>query len=122
MATSAVIKLTDTAGNCVCQIYKHWDGYPEGLGQDLKNFINSEKLVNDIPTDSVNIKLFSGFSDFIAQLIWKLKDSGELGKPIKGDVYIYSPEDELSFVEYIYEINSKLELSCFDYNGRHISI
>lgn len=66
MATRAVIKLIDGQNNIVCQIYKPWDGYPSGLGQSLKNFINSGTLVNRLTTDSSNLLKFNGFSDFIA--------------------------------------------------------
>ena len=35
MATRASIKISDCDGNFIANIYHHYDGYPEGLGQKL---------------------------------------------------------------------------------------
>ena len=32
----------------VCSFYRHWDGDPNGHGQDLKNWLTGKKLINGI--------------------------------------------------------------------------
>ncbi len=32
----------------VCSFYRHWDGYPEGHGKDLENWLKDKTLTNGI--------------------------------------------------------------------------
>jgi hypothetical protein len=48
MATRASIQFTNKEGQTLVTIYKHYDGYPFGLGQDILNIISNKPITNGI--------------------------------------------------------------------------
>ena len=99
MATRASIKISNANGKFVANIYHHYDGYPEYLGQKLIDFIQSGKIVNGIRMGASGIQ-FNGFNDLAASLVVHLKD--EIGN---GNVYLYNEDDYGQCGEdYLYEI------------------
>ena len=65
-------------------IYKHWDGYPEGWGASLANFLVSIKVVNGIDPDEIEW-VANGMGCLVAQFIKQTKDRA-------GDLYVYPPD------------------------------
>jgi len=59
----------------VAIIYRHWDGYPSGHGQDLYNFLNGLKIVNGIGGDMPK-RYANGPGRLASQLIAYLQDEG----------------------------------------------
>jgi hypothetical protein len=68
-----------------CCFYKHWDGYPTGLGAKIKAFGYKIALVDGISGDETN--LADGMGCFATQLIAHLKGAS----PGPGDIYMESP-------------------------------
>jgi len=73
MATRASIKISDSNGNFVANIYHHYDGYPEGLGAKLIEICDSGKIVNGLtlaPGKKFNgqISYLMGFMIWLVQL------------------------------------------------------
>lgn len=66
-------------------VYHHYDGYPDGVGSKLVNFLQSKKMVNGI---SDMYKQFNGFECMVAQYISKFKDNKA------GYVYLYPISDD----------------------------
>ena len=89
-------------------IYRQYDGYPEGHGRDLAEFITSRRFVNGISGDPT--KVFNGAGCFAAALITYLKaerggdsiSDGLGGEIHAGGVYITAPDAPNE--EYNYEI------------------
>ena len=80
------------------QIYHHYDGYPEGLGVTLANYLNPKKIVNGIPLKPTSsVDLANGMGCLAASLIKHLKE-----KP--GNVYIDYPNAERIDIDYTYYI------------------
>ena len=98
MATRASIKISDCDGNFIANIYHHYDGYPEGLGQKLIDICDSGKLVNGLSAGSG--KQFNGFNDLACSIVLELKEhSGD------GRVYLNTEDDYGKCGEdYLYEI------------------
>lgn len=102
MATRASIKFSDKNGNFLANVYKHYDGYPEYLGEELLN-LTSGKIVNGLTmkpdgTHHVLGEMFNGMGCLVASVIAKLKDQ-------PGDVYLYSEMDYGNCSEdYLYEV------------------
>lgn len=102
MATRASIKFSDKNGNFLANVYKHYDGYPEYLGEELLK-LTSGKIVNGltIKPDGVHHvlgEMFNGMGCLVASVIAKLKDQ-------PGDVYLYSEMDYGNCGEdYLYEV------------------
>ena len=55
------------------RIYQQFDGYIDGVGHDLANFLKSRKICNGIPIGTDDI-LANGFGDLVAQYIAETKE------------------------------------------------
>ncbi len=124
MSTRSITVVKDENGRKIIEMYRQMDGYPTGMGQDLKSFINSGKMVNGISRDE-DYKQFNGIECFTAQLIADQKDGS-------GGIYLYAPKtdfkskkrySEVYGAEYYYEIDVELNLRCWDtYSGEEIDL
>jgi len=98
MATRASIKISDCDGNFIVNIYHHYDGYPEGLGQKLIDICNSGFIVNGL--NAGNGKQFNGFNDLACSIVFELKEHSGNGR-----VYLNTEDDYGKCGEdYLYEI------------------
>ena len=98
MATRASIKISDSDGNFIANIYHHYDGYPEYLGAKLVEICNSGKIVNGLSARQG--KAFNGFSDLACSIVFELKESSGGGR-----VYLNTEDDYGKCGEdYLYEI------------------
>jgi len=80
MGTRALVSIEDEANNEIVVIYRQYDGYVEGLGEELWNFLKDMKVVNGLP--GLDEKTANGMGCLAAQLVDHLKD-----RP--GNVYLY---------------------------------
>jgi hypothetical protein len=103
MSTNALVRVyedgEDGEEELLC-IYQHYDGYPEGLGAELRAFAKPYKITNGTRYE---VNTANGISDFAAQLVWYMKQ-GKDGKPEIGNVYIYPPGTKDCGEEYEYQI------------------
>tara|TARA_Y100000034_G_scaffold107034_1_gene136202 strand:- start:140 stop:580 length:441 start_codon:yes stop_codon:yes gene_type:complete len=86
----------------VVNIYRHYDGYPEGMGLDLAEFLSEFTIVNGLGEDSYKPKIANGVGCLAAQLVQFLKDG-------PGNVYLETLDGDPgdSWEEYIYTIYPK---------------
>lgn len=84
MGTSATIRFKHEGDNntILVNVYHHYDGYIEGVGHDLAEFLLSKKIVNGITCFDNMHAIANGFSCLIAQYISYVKKG-------PGEVYIY---------------------------------
>lgn len=85
MATRALIVVLDKNGSGICNIYKHWDGDPQFLGEKLRKFAHSVRLGDGVGS-SPTPNYASGMHCFAAQLVSNLKERD-------GDVYLFPPDN-----------------------------
>ena len=98
MATRASIKISNSDGSFVANIYHHYDGYPEALGARLIEICDGS-IVNGLNSGQAG-KTFNGFDDLACSVVFELK--GETGN---GRVYLHSEKDYGECGEdYLYEI------------------
>ena len=98
MATRASIKISNSDGGFVANIYHHYDGYPEALGARLIEICDGS-IVNGL-NSSQQGKTFNGFDDLACSVVFELK--GETGN---GRVYLHAEDDFGQCGEdYLYEI------------------
>ena len=107
MATRAIIRVaereegvsfSEQTDKIRVQIYHHHDGYPEGLGVTLANYLNPKKIVNGIPLKPTSSgDLANGMGCLAASLIKHLKE-----KP--GNVYVDYPYQDRIDIDYTYYI------------------
>jgi hypothetical protein len=122
MGTRSITVVKDEKGNKIIEMYKQYDGYPEGLGIELREFITSGTMVNGIGGDRA---VFNGIACFAAQLIAHFKNG-------PGGIYLHAPTpdyrdkkkyDDMYTAEYYYEISADLVLTCWDtYTGKEITL
>ena len=91
----------DHADKAVVNIYRQYDGYPEGMGLDLANFLSDFTIVNGLGSRGP-AKIANGVGCLAAQLVAHLKDG-------PGNVYLIKSYGELgdNWEEYIYTIYPK---------------
>lgn len=97
MSTRAIIHVQDEEKRTFVSIYRHCDGYPEGLGKELRDIIRGTNVVNGYGLDDALPKTFNGMGCFAAFLIGKLKDQ-------IGNVYVVLPDSKDVGEEYVYTI------------------
>lgn len=78
----------------ICKMYKQFDGYPEGYGKDLAEFLVSKKLVNGISGDPQTC--FNGAGCLAAWIVAHFKTEA-------GGYYMTTP-DRSGGVDYSYDI------------------
>ena len=92
------------------QVYKHYDGYPEGHPVNLARFLNKFEIVNGVPFED-DSRVANGLGCLAAQYIAAFKM-----KP--GDLYIENPDTEHGDIEYITYVwgieNKDIWMSVFD--------
>ena len=99
------------------QIYHHFDGYPEGLGVKLDNFLDGYDVVNGLST-SYQGPVANGMGCLAAQTVGWLKDE-------PGNVYLQKPiERDWEDYEYFVWVKDHAELwiSIFDYTNECIFV
>lgn len=99
MGTRSIIRFEEE-GKHIVDIYRQFDGYPEGRGKDLAEFLAGGQIVNGIGSDAKFGKIFNGMGDLAAQWINHEKDYQV------GNVYV-QPRHSIqalkdSWIEYFY--------------------
>ena len=91
-------------------LYRQYDGYPEGHGKDLLNYLNNMKLVNGIPGGKKASQLANGMSCLAAQVVSHFKKG-------VGDFYLHAADTRdhgEEFVYTVYEENNELKVKVED--------
>ena len=99
------------------QIYHHYDGYPQGLGVKLANFLDGYDVVNGLSTGYQG-PIANGMGCLAAQTVSYLKDE-------PGNVYLQKPiERDWEDYEYFVWVKDHAELwiSIFDYTNECIFV
>ena len=106
MATRAIIRVaereegvsfSEQTDNIRVQIYHHYDGYPEGLGVTLANYLGPKKIVNGLPVGAGSVDVANGMGCLTASLIEYLKEA-------PGNVYVDYPYQDRFDIDYTYYI------------------
>lgn len=117
MSTRSLTRVFEADEQIVC-IYRHCDGYPEGIGSEIAEFLSGRRIVNGIPVGRDSDELLAnGAGDLAAQLVTHLK------KPYAvGNVYVHSTKTKDIGEEYEYHIHVAGEgkaiiLDCYEVTG-----
>ena len=89
MGTRSTTKIYED-GKLVLALYKQYDGYPEGWGKCLKEFLKSKEFVNGFGIDNRD-RVFNGICDFALQLVCRFKEgAGDLYATTEDDIQTYN--------------------------------
>jgi hypothetical protein len=93
MGTRSTTKVYEN-GKLILALYKQYDGYPNGWGKELLEFINSGIFVNGINESKLprnKSYMFNGIGDFALQLVCHFKEgSGGMYATTEGDSQEYN--------------------------------
>jgi hypothetical protein len=103
MGTRALIRVYEGETEILC-LYRQMDGYPAGLGKELKEFCDGIRLVNGISGSPEMGEVANGAGCLAAQLVVHLKDG-------VGSVYVFAPESKGVGEEYEYHVKCGQPLS-----------
>jgi hypothetical protein len=118
MGTRALVTIRqdDKDSPVICQIYRQFDGYPEGMGKDLKDICKDITIVNGISGGQNNDKFANGMECLAATIVKNLKQG-------IGNIYLVPVTEEREGYNYnIYTKKCKVVIDCTDINGKKIKI
>lgn len=120
MGTRALIHIKDythgAKGKTLVTLYRQMDGYPDGLGSELKEKLADCSIVNGYSGDQDAPKFFNGAGCLAAYLVGVLKNDNGSDRTI-GNIYIETPNASNMGEEYIYEVqvyDDGAEVWCWD--------
>ena len=91
------------------QVYKHYDGYPEGHPLDLAEYLKDFKIVNGLGGNTYQIA--NGLGCLAAQYVAAFKMEA-------GDIYLENPDTERCWIDYVTYIwgddNKSIWMSIFN--------
>lgn len=108
MGTRSLTVFKDNDGREICVLYRQFDGYPEGHGAELRNFLRGFKVVNGISV--FKPKLANGMGCLAAQVIAHFKTE-------VGGFYLHPPGTRNIWEEWIYTIsykNGRILVECHE--------
>lgn len=108
MGTRSLSFICNESGEKIINLYRQFDGYPTGHGQELAEFLNKGKLVNGLRSGDGEL-YFNGAGCLAAQLVAHFKKES-------GGFYLYPTSAEDCGQDYEYWINVN------DDNTLHIKI
>jgi hypothetical protein len=114
MGTRSTTKVVDSYGNTLINLYRQFDGYLEGHGQELIDFLEPFQLVNGIGAHNPEGRIANGIQCLAAQLIAEFKT--EVG----GFYMVPADEEE----EYNYTIQgletNGIRVTCEAYDENYV--
>ena len=96
MGTRCLTIVEDEDGNEILNMYRQMDGYPEGHGKELSEFLKDIVIVNGIKMNETR-KIANGMGCLAAQLVAHFKDD-------VGQVYLMPPKQRGFDEEYVYTV------------------
>ena len=114
MGTRAIIAVKENENDKdFATFYRQYDGYPEGLGAELLEYITDKSVVNGFNSEHRFHHAFNGIGDFCASLIAYFKTD-------IGNFYVQKAGTRDMWEDYIYTIIVKvgqpIKLICHDVN------
>ena len=100
MSTRCLTVFYDGSGKEICVLYRHSDGYINGHGKQLYNYLKDKKL--GCLTLDKNKLIFNGMEDLAAMVISHFKKE-------PGQFYLYAANKRDLWENYIYHVTGKEE-------------
>lgn len=108
MGTRSLLHIKDE-GKTLVTLYRQYDGYPTGMGKDIKDALAKGKarLTNGYSGSDKNPEVFNGMGCLAAYLVGELKRPHDMGKGNSiGNVYVYHPDASDCGEKYTYTLDT----------------
>ena len=109
MGTRSLTIVKDSNGDTILNMYRQMDGYLEGMGADLAEFLQPFQLVNGFGMGD-NTNVANGMGCLAAQIVAHFKTD-------VGGIYLYAGDDRNCGEDYIYTITQNegtVHIDCRD--------
>lgn len=110
MGTRSITRLYTEDNEEICVLYRQMDGYPEGHGKELAEFLEGFRIVNGYDSDMKG-KVTNGAHCLAAQIISHFKKG-------VGEFYLYPAGTDDLGEEYVYDVECSEEkgitLHCYE--------
>ena len=100
MSTRCLTSMHDEDGKEIAVLYRHSDGYPEGHGKELSQFLTGKRIQNGIGQGDTSDNMFNGMHCLAAALVAHFKDD-------TGGYYLHAAGTRDIGEEYIYWVTGK---------------
>lgn len=99
MGTRSITKVYNKNGDVLVCLYRQFDGYPSGHGQDLLDFVKERTIVNGYNLQQTSQSFANGMGCLAAQIVAYFKEG-------IGHFYLYPANTKMDDVwaEYEYEV------------------
>ena len=101
MGTRCLTVLHDNDEKEIAVLYRQFDGYPDGHGQELADFLKNKTVVNGISFNMDASKIFNGPGCLAASIIAHFKDE-------VGGFYLYPAGTRDCWEDYIYHVRCEI--------------
>jgi hypothetical protein len=95
MGTRCLTRVYDERGAEIICLYRQFDGYPDGHGRELADFVERKTIVNGMTGDERNIA--NGMGCLAAQIVAFFKQE-------PGNFYLYPPGEKDAWEDYEYHV------------------
>ena len=103
MGTRSLVVLPDEDGKSESAVlYRQFDGYPTGMGEDLVALLAGRTIVNGFGLGQTTREVYNGAGDLSASVIAGLKMNE--GEPTLGEVYLFAAGTRDTGEEFIYTV------------------
>lgn len=94
----------------ILSVYQQFDGYIDGVGHDLANFLKDKKIINGISNQTMEEGFANGMGCLAAQYVAKQKTE-------IGGFYLTTKDDEQEYNYEVRFIDGKLIIKVDDFEG-----
>ena len=94
----------------VLSVYQQFDGYIEGAGHDLANFLKGKKVINGIQNEKMSEGYANGMGCLAAQFVAENKTG-------IGGFYLTTPRDSQSYDYEVRFVDNKLIIKVDEFEG-----
>jgi hypothetical protein len=112
MGTRCLTVFKEQDGSEIAVMYRQFDGYPDGHGRELADFLKGKKIVNGLSCDTSMV--FNGMGCLSASVVAHFKD-----RP--GDIYLHAAGTRDVWEEYVYivsgETGAEPKISVVSFDG-----
>jgi hypothetical protein len=94
----------------ILSVYQQYDGYIDGVGHDLANFLKDKKVINGISNQTMKEGFANGMGCLAAQYVAEKKTE-------IGGFYLTTKDDEQEYNYEVRFIDGKLIIKVDDFEG-----
>lgn len=110
MATRSTVKFFDESNELILSVYRQFDGYIDGVGHELANFLKSKTIINGFNTQKMEDGYANGMGCLSAQYVAESKTK-------IGCFYLTGANDSQDYNYEVRFVNNGFVIKVDDFEG-----